>query len=180
MNLLNKIPKRKEKLELNSYNVELSPIYSDFIRTYQTSKEIKLDEKYYSPKHAKYKSIGGYSFYIENEDDYIEIYELFSIEEMQTVYGRVYEDDPEINGMNLYPIGSGSMDTMIFVGVGDDNKDEIFLERTSSPRILKVSNNIFDFIINLHFIELEEIFLSPYKYSQLYKNWGEDFWSVKD
>jgi hypothetical protein len=43
-----------------------------------------------------------------------------------------------------------------------------------------LSDNIFDFIKNISYYELERIGYGIDNYTLLYKKWGEDFWRVKE
>jgi hypothetical protein len=82
-------------------------------------------------------------------------------------------------------IGHFSKADTIILGIDNSNKDEIWIiagdlgfER---PDILKIADDIYDFfdncfeeIINLN-LEIKGL-----NTSQLYRNWGEDFWRVRE
>ena len=88
------------------------------------------------------------------------------------------ENDIERNLLRIAGIGRGGG---VFVGYGKQNLDEIILHLwDEDPGYEKLADNIFDFISD---IISEPLSLNDYpkiNYSNLYKNWGEDFWRVRE
>jgi hypothetical protein len=73
---------------------------------------------------------------------------------------------------------------MFMIGINDDNKDKIYVESSDQSFIIGerfslISDNIFDFVRNLAFIIKEDIGSGVIP-SQLYRNWNEDFWRVRE
>lgn len=94
---------------------------------------------------------------------------------------RIYVDQEDMDPIeqNFLPIGICSMNQILLLGVGESNLDEIYLDTFfKEPRFQFIANDIFEF---LRGIELEPKNYGDFKdFSQLYKNWGEDFWRVRE
>lgn len=88
------------------------------------------------------------------------------------------EDDKKSNLLRIAGIGRGGA---IFVGYGKQNLDEIILHLwEEDPGYEKLANNIFDFVNDIVSEPLSEEDYPEINYSDLYKNWGEDFWRVRN
>jgi hypothetical protein len=72
----------------------------------------------------------------------------------------------------------------IFVGTRAGEEDAIFrvLWEMGDGLPEKIANNIFEFINELEELPMEEEFFEHYGFqlNQLYKNWGEDFWRIRE
>lgn len=158
------------------------PIYKIFMETFDIGED-------------KLKTV---SVYIDSEDDvypicslefkgnceeYIGLYHLLSIKESIEYMTNAFDTDDEIHNMKLVPFGVCFANMVLMVGIGDKNEDKLYIENTShfknDKRFLFVADNVFQFV---HGLYLKEIDLTPYginDYSDLYKNWNEDFWRIK-
>lgn len=119
-----------------------------------------------------------------NLSDFIGLYDIVSLEESIESMKNAFPKDDEIHGMQLAYLGDCIDNKALLVGIGNNNTDKIFLECSdlfpSGERIISVADNIFDFIKNLALVEKETIGLGLSTYNQIYKNWNEDFWRVRD
>jgi hypothetical protein len=80
--------------------------------------------------------------------------------------------------MNLLRIGGIALGGGLFVGT-DQETDSIFLHIWDSAEgLIKLEDDIFSFASKL-VLEPDEVLPGNVKHSQLYKNWGEDFWRVR-
>lgn len=79
------------------------------------------------------------------------------------------------------PIGEFShpRSSLLLIGFGENNKNEIWIELSNSMNLLRVRDNLITFCNQLH-IEKDEFLTERIKLSNLYKNWNEDFWRIKD
>ncbi len=72
----------------------------------------------------------------------------------------------------------------IFVGTRAGEEDAIFrvLWEMGDGLPEKIANNIFEFIDGLEELPMYEEFFKIYGFqlNQLYKNWGEDFWRIRE
>ena len=71
------------------------------------------------------------------------------------------------------------------VGIGEDNKDQIFIESSDlsfsgGERVTKIFDDVYQFMRSFLIVEIESGIGFGIEYSQLYKNWSEDFWRVKE
>lgn len=66
----------------------------------------------------------------------------------------------------------------LLVGIGEGNKDKIY-HNTDSTEITFIAENIFEFLSRIQLVQYD--FDEPnINTSQLYQNWGEDFWRLKE
>lgn len=102
---------------------------------------------------------------------------------------HIYEDeeDEELISKGMVPIGvSGkySHGGGIVLGTLDDSKEKIFLDTekyNSQNRFLLISQNIFEFVNEIEAFPIPEDNISyNINPSNLYKNWGEDFYRIKE
>lgn len=82
---------------------------------------------------------------------------------------------------NLFPIGTTDYQAHLCVGMSEKVLDQIIVAEHESGEIKFVSNDIFTFVRGIRSVALE----NRLKYlnintSQLYKNWNEDFWRVRE
>lgn len=164
--------------------IELPPIYSSFLNIYQVGKEqpmfaqVYLDEKYN-------EKLGLTRCINEKYPDIVSLGGLFLPEESVEIMSRVYSSDDSIHSQDLFLIGEdGTGHYFYMVGIGEYNKDEIFIESSDltfsgGERVTKLFDDIYQFMRSFLVIEIDSGIGYGIEYSQLYKNWGEDFWRVK-
>jgi hypothetical protein len=91
----------------------------------------------------------------------------------------------------LFPVAGGDIGGGISVGLEGKLRDKILITDMILPKtvpielkeknnITIISDNIFEFVRGVEVLDLEEDCMYGVKYSQLYKNWGEDFWRVRE
>jgi hypothetical protein len=69
----------------------------------------------------------------------------------------------------------------LFLATRQSEVDNIVLSIWDrDPVYEKLADNIFEFVRGLVLQPVKESELVEIKYSQLYKNWGEDFWRVRE
>jgi hypothetical protein len=115
-----------------------------------------------------------------NGNEYIE-WDFFSIENVFEHYSSLLgygDEDMEMGLLRIAPISFGGS---IFVGIRENNMDKVILSLWDKfPVYETLADNIFEFIHNFKVLKTPEDELIDAKYSQLYKNWGEDFWRVRE
>lgn len=88
--------------------------------------------------------------------------------------------DKETYENNVIPIAYCPGGELLMLGVGDENADKIYYYvRYHDDRLKFIANNIFDFFKEYH-IKIDETYLLGIRLEQLYRNWGDKFWSVKE
>jgi hypothetical protein len=182
MNMLNvlQLRERGSLIDFNRMTLAFPPIYQLFSNFFNLKRGGLKKIKFKSTEDGNLTTFGYFIYYLEQEKDEYEIYDFFSLEESLEIHERLYTVSDSENDDGLFPIGSCSFDTMIMVGTKPENQDQIFFERNRKEKIVKVANNIFEFIQSCEFQEMEEIFIAPVNYKQLYQNWREDFWRVRE
>jgi hypothetical protein len=105
------------------------------------------------------------------------------------IYYELSEDSElffEHGVADCFPIGAGNgvNSPGLFVGIKDYNIDKIYLENSGlrKGKWTLIANNIFEFIRGFEVVEYTKEECDKYKftYDKLYKNWGEDFWRVRE
>lgn len=162
-------------------NLLLPHIYKVFQQTYCLGKDKTFfHEKYLNPSSDR---LNG--FMIQKFDSFftskaIMLNSLYSIEETMEIMKMIFPKEDDVWQQDLLLIGENDLNESFFVGINNENSDEIFWERTDlTPRFIKIANNIFEFIRGISVVP-NEPYLGKYKLSQLNKNWYEDFWRVRE
>jgi hypothetical protein len=97
----------------------------------------------------------------------------------------LYSKDDEVFTHGYFPFGEDCTGHFILmVGIGEDNYEKIYVESPDESfqegeRFTLIANNMFEFIRGFEYIEKENL-ADGIKHSQLYRNWGEDFWRVRE
>ena len=103
-----------------------------------------------------------------NENELMNDWESYSI------------DSHEFLEYGLIRIGDIGIGGGIFIGTKDEKKDKIYLVNWGEDEdYTLLADNIFEFARSLVVVLDKSNMESGIEYSQLYKNWGEDFWRVK-
>jgi hypothetical protein len=173
-----------EKLDISGFEhnsqKKLPKLYCIFIETF-------IVEKFYSRhdctlKDPKSNIMRDFMVqkYLPREGDFI-VDEFLTLDSIIEGMQSTTVHDDAIHQSDLLKIATTLMNQSIMVGIGTHNQDKIYWERSDlQPRYKELADNIFEFIRGIVLVPIEEQNLFGYKYSQLYKNWGEDFWSVRE
>lgn len=157
--------------KLECENVFLPPLYKTFFAYYE-------DGTFYS--FYKFENLNNeeYNFIttIKSKNNTPIFDTLFDVNDIIKYYNNYCE------GTNYIPIGSFGNEIML-VGMSKDTQDVIYKHRfndriESDPSFLKVANSIFELIFNYE--EVESEILSTYNKVDIYRNWNEDFWRVRE
>lgn len=160
-------------------NILLAPLYKTFISTFYVGKDKIIGEMLMHPKFGFKVDLMSMTYY-PNEKAIL-LYNFLGLDDIKNIYSELFSEDIEITQNNLLPIGECGMSWMLMVGLKGINADNIFLEKPDmSPRFIFIAENIFEFIRGL--VQEEDKFgnIGNYNFSQLYKNWDEDFWRVRE
>lgn len=122
--------------------------------------------------------LGTWSFIVNGEDIHLDGFmSLIEIEQSFPIFSQDVEwvKHKLLRVAYLGQAGFGGL----YLGCSSDNLDEIWIFNADSKhQYTKVAENIFTFLklisFNTEFSDYER------DYSKLYKNWGEDFWRVRE
>ncbi len=158
-----------ETLE-KQYNIFLPPLYKLFIKSFLIGENKIFHE--YLHKETPHKTELTYFIYEPNPDI---MFTGFNPIEQTFVFKDI--DDIWVEKKYL-PIGHCGFNGGILLGTTDKDKDRIILETVDlQPRFSILSENIFEFIRGLVLIDNQHCDIDK---TQLYKNWGEDFWRIRE
>jgi len=172
---------KKSKVELESKM--LPPIYKSFISNYKVGRETTLKPIVYLDSRYNEKLSVARLIYIPNPGEIV-FGCFFSVEESEEIMSRLFVEDRSLLNDFMLVGEDGTGHYFIMVGISEENMDQIFIESadksfSGGERLTKVSNDIYNFINDFAFVEMEQGIGYGVEYSQLYKNWGEDFWRVR-
>ncbi|MDF7819360.1 SMI1/KNR4 family protein [Runella sp. MFBS21] len=177
----------EESIELEAFikkiDIVLPPLYSAFVKSFAFSREENLISEQVFIKVHNYKSYLGHVYYLPDKEKLL-IGDFFSIEESLSIRNRLYNINDDVFSKKLLPIGEDSTGHfIIMVGCGNDNQDKIFIESgdesfVAGERFTLIANDIFEFVRGFAFITRDD--MDDIKYNRLYRNWGEDFWRVRE
>jgi len=113
----------------------------------------------------------------------IHIYQFFSIEKIDEMIPKLFDINDELDNnllaLNLIPIAISSSNQLLMLGMGVNNMDKIFYEtKWNNNRLELIADNIFDFFRGIELEPQTNKWLP--NLNQLYRNWGEDFWRVRE
>ena len=114
------------------------------------------------------------------DDENISIEQWYDLNEILPKMEAIYRSDFGEILKNYLTIGESFDQGMLLLGVGEENRDQIFIEYAYPvSRIRKIKDNIFDFLLGFEIQPMETYLPSDRKLNDLYKNWGEDFWRIR-
>ena len=157
-------------------DVVLPPIYKLFVQSFYLGEKKIFREQYYNNLYKDYFDCSSY-IYTPNED--IGFICFNSIEDSFNIWrsGGLGDMDYELG---LFPVGGG--DLGISIGLKDELKDKIITSGLVGSKKYEtvLCDNIFEFVRGIEVLDINDDFLYGIKYSQLFKNWGDDFWRVRE
>ncbi|KAF9660120.1 MULTISPECIES: SMI1/KNR4 family protein [Tenacibaculum] len=169
-------PVNLDKIE-SEYNCKFPPVYRAFITSFLPyfgnitfmSPESNQEEDFTS---FIYSSISKNDYSIDDDElsfeCFIEPDELF--ENSSTI--------EYVRRTGLLPISYHGFNGGLLVGLKDDNLDKIYFTH-DSEEIKFIANNVFELIEKIHIVTV--LYDHPnLDVNKLYKNWGEDFWRIRN
>ncbi|WP_028665109.1 SMI1/KNR4 family protein [Runella zeae] len=162
-------------------NIKLPVLFKEFLKSFHIDKV--FPEVYFL---SKFKDTfgSGRLYYIPKIEDLF-LGEIFDLEKGLDVRNRLYSVEDEVFSYGYFPFGQDSTGHFILmVGIGTNNLEKIYVESPDESfqegeRFTLLANNIFEFIRGFEYVEREKL-SDDIKYNQLYRNWGEDFWRVRE
>jgi hypothetical protein len=106
---------------------------------------------------------------------------FYEFKSIPTVIEDWFNDDYKQLRQDYMVVGETSWHFPLMVGISTENSDMIFVYDMDNRELKYLADNIFEYLMN---IELD--FSNNYNLPEgktvndLYKNWGEDFWRVRE
>jgi hypothetical protein len=144
-----------------AYGILLPPIYKSFIQEFEG-----IYGDVYLDSNGELTTLTYYKYEMNGADILFE--DFMNVEEV-LMYAKNCDTWVE---NNVIPISNHSHGGTILLGVGPNNSDKLFYEHDRGQVLIE--ENIFSFLRNLTFV------LNISSINHLYKNWGEDFWRVRN
>jgi hypothetical protein len=165
------------------YKHSLPPKMEIFYNSFDILRGRMISTTVFMPAENREFNIGQLS-YLGNYSEFIGLYDFVSLEESIESMKNSFNPEDKIHQMHVAYIGDCINNRVLMVGIGDKNLDKIYLECSEhfsdGSRMVEVANDIFEFLGKLALLEKENIGLGISGYDKLYKNWGEDFWRIKE
>jgi len=165
----------------NFYQNAIPPIYRCFMKHFDVKKgamvgeEVMLDDR-------EMKTTVVDLIYTEETDLDIAVYDFLSLEEGISASKNAYGQGDGSKAKRYAPIATCAFNAIVLLGITADNSDQVFFESMEAvedeSKIIKIASDVFEFISKLALKEADYIARGVDNHSQLYKNWGEDFWRV--
>ncbi|CAM1344045.1 hypothetical protein [Tenacibaculum amylolyticum] len=159
---------------------ELPKYFKLFASLYELGEGNVLLQKYFNSKFSSYSDCGLIIFTPSQNEEY-NFSGFFNNNELLNDWEVYSSDSHEFLEHGLIRIADVGIGGGIFIGTRDENEDKIFLVNWSkSEDYCLIANNIFEFSKTLMFKEEKTFLPNEVSYSELYKNWGEDFWRIRE
>lgn len=184
MNALQIMSANNEKINWNlieSNQLKLPKLFKVFHETYDIKTIRNLHWYTYNGKYGL-DLFGEYTYPIISDIILDTIFELEKIEEVlpQVLDLQGTEQDINVYNKNIIPIAYGPGGELLMLGVGEDNADKIYyFARHLDEYLREIADNIFEFF-KYYQIKVEESSLVNIEINQLYRNWGDKFWRVRE
>jgi hypothetical protein len=166
------------KIEHESF--KLPPIFKIFHSVYDIS-TLSRPYSYYSNQYKMVDTFCIFEHKVLKGEVFDTIFHPNQLEEMLPKMLDFEDDiDQEILEQDVIPIIYCPGQELVMLGVGKSNADKIFyFARWKEERLALVAENIFEFFKD-YYIEIEPVYLHGITLNQLYRNWNEDFWRVRE
>ena len=165
-----------EELE-QTYNIKIPPIYKSFLNMfYMEENDICIDRVYVEDKNYKFDFSHIFSTY--DPDDII-IVGLITIEKSLKRRKDIYSPDSAVIQNGYIPFIDTVLDIVIHIGTQGEETDMVIFDYDGGD-CRNMGINVFEFVQSLVLYEVKDEDM-PFgiKKSDIYKNWGEDFWRVR-
>jgi len=162
-------------------NLELPEKYFLFTSLFEMGEGELRVPKYLDPKFPTPSECGSILIKPNNFKGEYLFSGFFNHRELLNDWYNYSNDSSEFLNHSLLRIATIGIGGGIFLGLKGRKRDQVFLVNWDSDEDYQLlAENIFG-LSKLLFFEEDKINLGPDReYSQLYKNWGEEFWRVRE
>lgn len=183
MNSLELLPlRKKEVVKWKDIEIDFPELFVVFNNIYSINKLFECDEiNYYDAKLDRKRSLGMFELNLKPSlviDTFFDPNEIK--DQLEMVLDLEEENDLRVFNKGYIPFGYSSSDQLLMISTKGNDKDSIYLfTRWNDNPLEYLTDNIFIFFANYQ-LNIDETFLNKKSINALYKNWGEDFWRVKE
>lgn len=159
------------------------PFYRLFIETFETGKQSFKSEYFLNPKRNEKYILNAPLFepLKDNEKWFLSISGFFSIQEIYNDWNNYLKNEKEWEEFRFLRISDIGQGGGLFVSTRPEDLDVIYqVVWDWDEPYFRVADNIFEFIKGLTLPLATNPLPDNYDTSKLYKNYGEDFWRVRE
>lgn len=183
MNALQIMSPNREKIDwdsIQSNDLIFPPLFKVFHNTYDIKTILDLHWYYYKGQFG----LDDFGKYTHPLVPGLLLDTIFDVDKIVEVIPKVMdlecEPDRIVHENKIIPIAYGPIGDLLMLGIGEKNSDRIYyFVRHLDEYLREISENIFEFFKDYH-IEISEHYQSTVPFDRLYRNWGEDFWRVRE
>lgn len=167
----------------NELGFFLPPLYKLFIEYFETGKGSFVNDFFLNPKRNEnyILNVPLYEPLKDNEKWFLSVSNFDNIDKVVNdwkSYLRYEKEWMEFNFLRIADIGQGGG---LFISTKNDDLDVIYqVVWDFKEQYFKVADNIFDLVRGFVMQDINEFIADNYKVSQLYKNYGDDFWRIRE
>lgn len=162
---------------------EIPKLYRIFLQTFLIQENCIRKELY---SHNNSLFYCGTFRYKQNKfstiypDNFIVFDDFVGIENSIDSYNENRQYNHDIRVKDMLCVGIAGGNNSIFVGLELDICDKVYFVTDSD--LYQIADNIFDFVRCIEFLSNTEDIevMADVPYDKLYRNWGEDFWRVRE
>jgi len=178
--LINKI----DFLEIESkLGYSLPPLYKLFIQNFETGKNSFVNDLFLNPKRNENYILNAplYEPLKDNEKWFLSISYFDDINKVVNDWGSYLCNEKEWDDFKFLRIADIGQGGGLFVSTRKEDLDVIYqVVWDWDEPYFKVADNIFELIKGFVLTDVSGDIADDYNTSQLYKNYGEDFWRVRE
>jgi len=157
----------------SSHGILIPDMYRLFAETFTLGKDCISFDLYFHPKYKDERYVSYFSYAKMPEIEFAG----FNTPENAIIYSKDIEDKEDIEYLTIGYNTIGG----IALGLKGDKKDVVFLYNPNrNPEYTRLCDDIFEFVRGLEEILQPEEDLDGVRFDQLYKNWGDKNWQVRE
>jgi hypothetical protein len=165
------------------FNFKLPPLYKLFIDIFITGDNSFKTEYFLNPKRNEKYILNAplYEPLKDNEKWFLSITKLDEIEKVYNDWNSYLKNEKEWDVFKLLKIADTGQGGGLFVSTQTKDLDVIYqVVWDWDEPYFKVAENIFELVKGFVLPEIKDPLFDGYTVSQLYKNFGEDFWRIRE
>ncbi len=185
------VDKTQRKVDISTFELEIKCQLPKLLKMFYLIYQVNDLSKYKKGSHIDF----NYLIW-DNKRQYSIIFTLFTsplkesgynpeqfyeFKDIKNVIANFFNDDYETMQKDFIVIGETSWHFPIMIGINEANTDQVFVYDLDKEKLEYLADNIFEYLMQ---IELD--FSNNYNLPEgktvndLYKNWNEDFWRIRE
>lgn len=163
-----------------TYNITIPPLYKIFLTYFELGEKKMLTDELVHPQTGHLWPCTWIYSELSDKFDFMFV-DFTTIEYALPLMKEQYDADDELFTKKYIMIGGTSSGSTIVLGTEGEDTDMVLLDTESKGRFKKLHVNILQFVQSLVRLPTKPEYLPEgVKFDQLYKNWGEAHWRVKE